>query len=112
MTLDGTPLDRGSIRFASLEGQQRLSSGALIEAGQFLIPQEKGLLPGTYRVEITSPDMNAKPIMAPATPSGPAFPVQPDRIPAEFNVDSDKTIEVTSSGDNEFTFDIVSRVSK
>lgn len=112
VTLNGTPLDGGSIRLSSSEGEQRMASGALIVDGRFNIPADKGLRPGTYRVQITSPDLKAAPVMAPSTPSGPGFPVQPERIPPDYNVDSKKTIEVTSDGENDFTFEIVSRSAK
>jgi hypothetical protein len=112
VTLDGAPLDRGSIRFSSL-GDQKLSvSGGLIQEGEYTIAQEKGLRPGKYRVQITSPDLNAPPVMAPATPSTPSFPVQPERIPPEYNVNSKQTVEVTPDGDNRFVFDIVRQAAK
>jgi hypothetical protein len=112
VTLDGVPLDKGSIRFTSL-GDEKLSvSGALIQDGRYNIPEEKGLRLGTYRVQINSPDLKAPPVMAPATPSGPSFPVPPERIPAEYNIDSKQTVEVTTDGDNSFEFDIVRRSAR
>src|SRR5262245_24328187 len=62
VTLDGTPLEAGSIRFDSSGGQKVVSSGALIKGGEYYVPQEKGLPPGKYRVQITSPDENAPPV--------------------------------------------------
>lgn len=112
VTLDGVPLDRGSIRFTSLGDQPLLVSGALIQDGRYNIPEEKGLRPGTYRVQINSPDLKAPPVMAPATPSGPGFSVPPERIPPEYNVDSKQTVEVTADGDNSFAFDIVRRSAR
>ena len=107
--LDGTPLDGGSIRFTSLSAEKKLASGAMVQNGEYNIPQEKGLTPGTYHVEISAPDNAAPPIMVRATPGGPGIPTQPERIPPEYNVDSKQTIEVTADGDNHFDFDIVSR---
>jgi len=107
VTLDGVPLDRGSIRLSSTDSQQLMASGAMIRDGQYTIPEEKGLVPGTYRVQITSPDLNAPPVMHPATANSPSFPVPPERIPPEYNVDSKQTVEVTADGDNLFVFDIV-----
>ena len=107
VTLDGVPLDRGSIRFSSSDGQHLMATGAMIRDGQYSIPEGKGLLPGMYHVQITSPDLNAPPVMAPATASGPSYPVPPERIPPEYNADSKQTVEVTTDGDNLFVFDIV-----
>lgn len=104
VTLDGAPLDSGSIRFDSSEGQKVIATGSLIKDGEYYVSQEKGLPPGRYRVQITSPDENAPPVMMPATASGPSYPVSPDRIPPEYNVKSNVMVEVTADGDNEFDF--------
>ncbi|MCI0748816.1 MAG: hypothetical protein L0Y58_25700 [Verrucomicrobia subdivision 3 bacterium] len=112
ITLDGEPLDSGSIRFTSLEGQELLASGALIQNGQYQIPQEKGLRPGTYRVEMSSPDTKAPPVIVRAAPGDMGIPAAPERIPPAYNADSQQTVEVTTDGDNRFDFDIVNRSSK
>jgi hypothetical protein len=112
VTLDGVPLDGGTIRFTSLRGQKLLASGAVVQNGEYRVPAEKGLTPGSYHVEITAPDSNAPPVMVRATPGGPGIPVAPERVPAEYNVDSNKTIEVSAGGDNHFVFDISSRSAK
>jgi hypothetical protein len=110
--LDGAPLDSGSIRFTSLGEGKLVASGAMIQEGVYHIPQAKGLTPGTYHVEINSPDSKAPPVMARATPGGPGIPVAPDRIPAEYNVNSQQTIEVTQDGETQFDFDIASKAAK
>jgi hypothetical protein len=107
VTLDGAPLDSGSIRFTSL-GEKKISSGAMIQQGEYNIPQEKGLTPGTYHVEITSPDVNARPVMVPVGPGGRGVPTQPERIPPQFNENSKEKVEVSADSDNHFVFDIVS----
>jgi hypothetical protein len=112
VTLDGAPLDGGSIRLTSVGAEKLMAAGAMIQNGEYLIPQEKGLVPGTYHLEINAPDSDAPPIMMRATPGGPGIPVAPDRIPTEYNLKSDKTVEVTADGSNEFDFDIVSKPAK
>ena len=109
VTLDGVPLDGGSIRFTLLGGETVLASGAMINGGAYHIPREQGLLPGTYQVEISKADEAAPPVMARATPGGPGIPVAPERIPPEYNLESKQTVEVTADGDNHFVFDINSR---
>lgn len=111
VSLDGAPLDRGSILFTSVGGEKLVSSGAMIQDGVYNIRQEKGLLAGTYHVELNSPDTTATPAMDRGTPDGRGIPVVPDRIPAEYNLNSNKTVEVTADGDNEFDFDVVSKSS-
>ena len=112
VTFDGAPLDGGSIRFTLIESETTLASGAMIRNGKYNIPKEKGLLPGTYHLEISAPDTNGPTTMARAAPGGPGIPVAVERIPPEYNIDSDKTIEVTIDGDNHFVFEIVSESAK
>jgi hypothetical protein len=107
VTLDGAPLDSGTVRFSSTGGEKLVSTGALIQDGEYRIPQEKGLAPGTYRVEISSPDTSAAPVADRGNPRGPGLMAAPERIPAKYNVESDKTVEVTAEGENRFPFEIV-----
>jgi hypothetical protein len=108
VTLDGAPLDSGSIRFASAPGEKLSSAGALIQEGAYHVPQEKGLLPGTYTVEISSLDTKAPPILDRAT----GMKVAPERIPENYNINTQQTIQVTADGDNEFKFPIVTKTGK
>lgn len=112
VTLDGAPLDSGSIRFVSQPGDKVQAAGAMIRNGDYEIPAEKSLLPGVYVVQISSPDTKAPPIMVAGEPGGPKIPVSPERIPPEYSEGRDKTIELTRGGDNEFNFDITSAAKK
>jgi hypothetical protein len=112
VTLNGTPLDSGSVRFSSTGGEKIFATGAMIQNGGYHIPQEKGLPPGTYHLEINSPDAKAPLVAAPAAPGEPTIRTAPERIPSEYNVNSKKTIEVTADGKNNFDFEIVSRTAK
>jgi hypothetical protein len=78
----------------------------MVENGKFDIPQEKGLPPGRYHLEIYAPDNKAPPVMMRNVPGGPGIPTAPERIPAEYNTNSQKSIEVTPEGDNHFVFEI------
>src|SRR5687768_6501575 len=94
VTLDGAPLDSGAIRITSIGGEKVLATGAMIENGQFDIPQSKGLPPGTYHLEITAPDNSAPPVLSRGEPGERGVPTQPDRIPPEYNAESQKTVEL------------------
>ena len=111
VTLNGAPLDGGAIRFSSL-GEKKMASGAMVNGGQYDIPREKGLLPGSYRVELSAPDESVPPVMVRPPGGGPGSLAAPERIPAEYNENSTHTIEVTAGGDNQFDFDIVSKPTK
>ena len=111
VTLNGEPLSGGSIRFTS-QGEKKMSSGAIVNDGQYNIPRAKGLRPGTYRVELNAPNDSVPPVMVRPPGGGPGSLAAPERIPPEYNEMSTHTIEVTADGDNQFDFDVVSKVSK
>lgn len=102
VTLDGQPLDRGSVSFEPVgEGT---SSGATITNGTFEIPEEKGLPPGKYKVRVFS---SAGEAAAPEDqPPGESNVIEKERIPKSWNTATDQEIEVNESGENQYTFDI------
>jgi hypothetical protein len=109
VALDGQPLDKGSIRFTPAtptSGEQSLSAGAMIRDGEFDIPQEQGLPPGTYRVSISSPDTSGKKVPYSPGQGAPTIMVAPDRIPVSYNMNSEHTIDLEASGKHDFEFDI------
>jgi hypothetical protein len=113
VTLNGVPLDAGSIRFSSLPGGKMYATGAMVKDGEYKIPQPKGLPPGRYHVEINSPDLKAPPVASRAAPGEPLSPpTAPERIPPEYNTNSTQTVDVAASNDNQFEFDITSGRTK
>jgi hypothetical protein len=113
VVLDGAPLDQGSIRFTSASGEKLIASGAMIRNGEFTVPQEKGLTPGTYLVEISAPDTSGKLYVHPTAPGEPQLPpTARERIPAEYNSNSQQKVDVTADGENQFEFSIQTRASK
>jgi hypothetical protein len=103
VTWQGKPLDVGIISFRSLEDQP-FDSGAMIQRGYFEVPQEKGLLPGKYRVRIH------------ASVADPSFPAPPpgerdtrpgiEILPKKYNATSELTAEVKKWGSTKLTFDL------
>lgn len=106
--LKGQPLDQGLITFMPLSGDKATQGGAPITNGQYKIDRQQGLMPGTYRVNITAGDgrtpANAPPDQAPG-PTG-ANIISKDRIPPEYNTNSKQDVEVTDKKPNVFNFDI------
>lgn len=112
VNFNGAPLDEGSIRLTSVGTEKLFASGAVIQNGEFTVPQEKGLPPGTYAVEISSPDANAPLVRPRSAPGEPALPpTAPERIPVEYNSHSKHTIEVSADSENHFEFDIQARAA-
>jgi hypothetical protein len=113
VALDGSPLVQGSIRLTSTGTGKLFATGAMIQNGEFHVPQEKGLPPGTYRVEISSPDTNAPPVVYKSAPGEPALPpTAPERIPPEYNSQSKHSVDVTADGGNHFKFEIAGRAAR
>ncbi len=102
VTLGGAPLDRGTITFYPSTGTAGAAGGALIENGQYQIPADKGLEPGKYRVQLSSPTPSTATAEDYAAGNMPL--TSNDRIPPEFNERSQQVIEVTPNGDNRFDF--------
>lgn len=101
VTLDGQPLQEGSISFLSVGAAKKSMTGGAIVEGGYSIPAKEGLVVGTYRVSISAADKSdATPAGLPA--NGQFFP---SLIPPEFEK-ANHQVEVTVEGPNEFSFDI------
>ena len=103
ITYQGTPLDTGSVTFLFTEPPGP-AGGALITNGKFEIAAPRGLEPGTYRVQISSPKGVGE-----RTPeqvaTGASAPAK-ERIPPKYNTESEVTITVTEAGPNVFNWAI------
>lgn len=102
VTLKGQPLDQGSILFLPASPEQTFSTGAVIQNGAFTVPREKGLVPGTYKVVMSSQEETGKVI--PGGPGVPARPIMRERIPKSHTAEGTATVEVTSGGKNHYEF--------
>ena len=104
VTLGGEPLEQGAIQFVPQDSKTGIAGGAVIQSGAFRLPAEKGLPPGKYKVMVFSgaADSSAE---QPAMP-GESGPLAQERIPAEFNVESEVVIEIVKGKSNQLTLDI------
>jgi hypothetical protein len=105
VTFHGQPLDYGAIRFEPKDQDQGVGGGAVIEAGKYYIDQELGLPPGSYKVWITaSGTANEAPVEE--APGETPRNLAKERIPPQYNVNTQLVAEVTAAGDTEFNFDL------
>jgi hypothetical protein len=103
VTLGGKPLPKGTIQFVP-QGPPEIPGGATIENGDYTIAADRGLPEGEYLVRISSASETAAPVEeAPGDSSG---VVAKELVPPEFNVNSDKKVQVGPDKPNEFNFDI------
>ena len=100
------PLETGMIRFLPADPGGQTETGAVITNGKFDIPRDQGLLPGKYKVAISSPDPKSGggPPDAPPGERG-GYPAT-ERIAAKYNSKTELTAEVTVDGKNHFEFKV------
>jgi hypothetical protein len=100
----GKPLDYGAITFLAEDAAVGTSGGDMIKDGRYSIPAKQGLLPGRYKVTISSVDPRNQ---APDPDSPPGYlPVPKDRLPAKYNTQTILTAEVRAEGQNTFNFEV------
>jgi hypothetical protein len=108
VTWKGKPLATGTIRFLPAEPSVTTEATAVVTDGAFRIPKEDGLLPGKYKVAVSSPDPSTQqgPPDAPPGERG-GYPAK-DRIPAEYSTAGKTKLaaEVKADGTNQFEFTI------
>ena len=104
VTLDGRPLEGGTIAFiATAEGQRQ--SGGPIVAGKYDVPEGRGPNAGKYRVEIRWSKPTGKQVKD--TDLGGMIDVVAEGVPNRYN---DKSILTATIGDQvEWDFDMVSK---
>jgi hypothetical protein len=105
VTLEGKALDKGSILFVPLDGQDT-QSGAAITDGDYVMPRDHGLKPGKYLVRITAGDGKTPANEEAGQPGGSTNIISMDRIPEDWNTQSKQQCEVKPNEPNKFDFDI------
>ena len=106
--LNGRPLERGSILLASLDGVQRIVTGAEIVDGEYRLTRANGPGVGWNRVEIRALRKTGKMVPKPYAPHGTMVEESVEAIPAQFNSASTLKVEV-KAGDNSANFEVDSR---
>ena len=109
VTLDGAPLEAGSITFVPIEGTSSPSAGATLEKGAYTISTAQGPMPGAFRVEIKSPKKTGKKALA-GSPAPPNTWIEEtiEAVPAMYNKESKLRAEV-KAGTNTLDFELKSR---
>jgi hypothetical protein len=105
VTMGGQPFAQGTIQFVPSSGQLPTSATAGIKDGKYSIPRAEGLVPGAYKVHISS--FNE----VPDTPEPHGLPGKPgpppkNLVPKKYNRSSNLTAEVKGGQSNIFDFDL------
>lgn len=102
VTFDGQPIDHGTIRFASDDGQGP-TAGATIKGGRY----QTEVTIGPKTVQIDGYRQTGEEKQNPADPSSPMVPTYEPIVPAKFNRESTLSAEITRS-QKELNFDLKS----
>ncbi|MCR9120517.1 MAG: hypothetical protein NXI22_26590 [bacterium] len=102
VTLNGEALPTGSITFAPQAGGETGTSAEIIDGKFAITDPQYGLSTGDYKVEITSAQKTG--VMAPGPgPNGMVEEIK-QIIPARYNLNTELTATITSTGENQFSF--------
>jgi hypothetical protein len=114
VTLDGKPLERGTISFQPSTGLPT-AAGVPISGGSYSISRDEGLVPGSYKVAISSTPEGGPAKIDPATgtPPPPGQPTPPPRelLPKQYNEATTLVAEV-KEGNNTFNYELKSAPKK
>jgi hypothetical protein len=107
VSLDGQPVEDGTISFIPKTGSQNQAAWAPIKAGEFVVDGSQGLAIGASRVEIRAPRRTGKILPSSMGGTEPEYEMQ-EAIPPRYNSASQLTAEV-KPGANELNFDLKSK---
>jgi hypothetical protein len=105
VTVDGQPLDWGSISFIPPSGDLRVS-GDVIKDGSYSVPEEKGANAGKYKVEIRWNKKTGKKKRDPD--SGEMYDERLEGLPPRYHANSELSADVPAQ-QNTFDFDLKSQ---
>jgi hypothetical protein len=105
VTLGGKPLPDGIIMFIPVSAEQGTQVSVAISNGAYRVPRDKGLVPGKYKVAISSVD-GKTPESGDAPPGPSGNFASKNRIPPEYNQDSKIEVEVKKGQPNTFNYEI------
>jgi len=93
VTMGGSSLKSGTIDFIAIDGSHQ--TGTLITDGQYSLGGSKGLLPGKYKVSVSSVSESGS--VSTTEPPGPEAEAikeaNKETIPAKFNIQTELTYE-------------------
>lgn len=89
VTLDGKPIENGTISFVPADGQSA-TAGGRIENGQYSVE----LLPGAKRVEILATEVVGQRAAYEGDPNSPMIDITESIIPERYNRNSELTLDV------------------
>lgn len=93
VTLDGTPLATGTVRFQPKSNDAGTDTSAPISGGKYAFSRETGPVPGTYTISITSIEPPKDEVKQGMVPGDYRPPATKDAVPDKYNIKT--TLEAT-----------------
>ena len=108
VTWKGQPLQTGMIGFVPADAGVTTEVTSVVTNGAFSIPQTDGLLPGRYKVWVSSPDPKTQAGPEDAAPGDRGGYPAKDRLPADYTTAAKTKLsaEVKAGQENRFEFTI------
>lgn len=105
---ESKPLASGLIAFYPVGPDAVTQGGSLIHDGVYSIPRDQGLVPGAYKVVISSMGASQAKHVDKVESEAPGKPpvLAREAIPARYNSRSILTADVTAGGKNVFPFEL------
>ena len=108
VTLDDQPVDEGVIQFLPVEGTVGPETGSVIANGQYDIPQQRGPVVGTCRIELRASKKTGRKIQDPTGRTGTLTDEYKEVFPPSSNTNSSLVREIEDKP-NTLDFDIQTR---
>lgn len=108
VTLDGDPIEHGSISFHPVGQTRGMVAGGAIEQGRYSIPAAQGPAVGQNRVEIHASRKTGKKVPDPYGEPGQTMEQSVEAVPQQYNAQSTLVREV-KPGNNPLDFDLSTR---
>jgi len=107
VSVEGKPLPKGLITFLPADPETPTQGGGVIADGKYSIPKDQGLVPGKYKIVISSPSDEPEKVVD-TTNNMPGMPpvVAKEAIPSQYNKDSLLTAEVKAGAKNVYEFNL------
>ena len=111
VTLDGRPIEEGSLSLIPAEGTNGPTTGAAISGGNYRILAASGAVPGKYKVEITARRKTGRTTVVADGPYA-ANPKKIDEteqyLPERYNVRSELSVQIVP-GENRCDFTLATK---
>ncbi|MEZ6125171.1 MAG: hypothetical protein R3C49_18645 [Planctomycetaceae bacterium] len=106
VTLDGTPIDGGSISFMPLDDKHKVAGGAITN-GTYSVPENQGANAGAYRVEVHWMKPTGKKI--PDSDLGGTMDEVKEVIPPKYSTFNSELTANVDGSNTEFNFELLSK---